>query len=552
MHIDTSYEGSIADATKEYCVSGPSTVYSTTHETVCLDTNCSEVVRFPIDGVAEVLLEKLEGYKAPDELGRELFDWSVKPGTTRRFAVPDTERNILDIDSAAALTMAQDSTVQLTRRTLSMFGSVISVRANGTELKIDVPLTGRASTQQAWLQNVRLKLDSGVAQSQVNPSFTVTQKQEVRVNCAITSCTGCHGLGPLHIDLQNKCFAAASCGIAKCVGTRVNMKRPLCQLASLVGLQIDFMRVLLESFWDFFSRTIILIVELSENRRRQYEYLAPADAMMSMVCNAKDGIVETNALFGSLYAQVKDMNIDGATLERASLTSTLAYTERTMTSVAIVQFLSQLFMGVLYPPIVLWRGMQCQLNDVFLVVVGLSKVAIPSVEADVTFRIGNSKLDKFEDNAVTMCLTDKFKQDLSDISDPNTEQSMMVGLNDIYTGISDFAIIYKYGIQIFALDALFSWLIGVMKGVMNLLQVMDLSSCKLPSFENNNVGSCVCGDNPGRIPQKQRESTATDAMWCRGLLLMNGIDGTDLLVWNTGPPIPSDCVGTIWVISQTG
>ena len=532
MHIDTSYEGSIADATKEYCVSGPSTVYSTTHETVCLDTNCSEVVRFPIDGAAEVLLEKLEGYKAPDDLGRELFDWSVKPGTTRRFAVPDTERNILDIDSAAALTMAQDSTVQLTRRTLSMFGSVISVRANGTELKIDVPLTGRASTQQAWLQNVRVKLDSGVAQSQVNPSFTVTQKQEVRVNCAITSCTGCHGLGPLHIDLQNKCFAAASCGIAKCVGTRVNMKRPLCQLASLVGLQIDFMRVLLESFWDFFSRTIILIVELSENRRRQYEYLAPADAMMSMVCNAKDGIVETNALFGSLYAQVKDMNIDGATLERASLTSTLAYTERTMTSVAIVQFLSQLFMGVLYPPIVLWRGMQCQLNDVFLVVVGLSKVAIPSVEADVTFRIGNSKLDKFEDNAVTMCLTDKFKQDLSDISDPNTEQSMMVGLNDIYTGISDFAITYKYGIQIFALDALFSWLIGVMKGVMNLLQVMDLSSCKLPSFENNNVGSCVCGDNPGRIPQKQRESTATDAMWCRGLLLMNGIDGMDLLVWN--------------------
>jgi hypothetical protein len=532
MHIDTSYEGSIADATKEYCVSGPSTVYSTTHETVCLDTNCSEVVRVPIDGAEEVLFEKLEGYKAPDELGRELFDWSVKSGSTRRFTVPETDRNVMDIDSVAALTMNQDLTVQLTRRTLSLFGSVISVRTNGTELKIDVPITGRASTQQAWLQNVRLKMDSGVAQSRVNPSFTVTQKQEIQVKCAITSCTGCHGFGPLHIDLQNKCFAAASCGISKCVGTRVNMKRPLCQIASLVGVQIDFMRVLLESFWDFFSRTVILIVELSENRRKQYEYLAPEDAMMSMVCNAKDGIVETNALFGSLYAQVKDSQIDAPTMERASLTSTLAYTERTMTSVAIVQFLSQLFMGVLYPPIVLWRGMECQLNDIFLIVVGLAKAATPSVTSDVTFKIGNSKLDKFEENVVAMCLTDKMKQDLNDVSDPNTEKSMTVALNDVYTGISDLTITYEYGVLIFGLDALFSWLIGVVKGVMNLEQVMDLSSCKFPSFENNKVGSCVCGDNPGRIPKEQRESKTTDSLWCRGLLLMNDIDGMDLLVWN--------------------
>jgi hypothetical protein len=191
-----------------------------------------------------------------------------------------------------------------------------------------------------------------------------------------------------------------------------------------------------------------------------------------------------------------------------------------------------MFMFVLYPPIVLWRGMQCQLNDIFLIVVGLSKVEMPSMSSDVTFRIGNSKLDEFEDNAVGVCLTEKVKQDLNDVSDPNTERSMTVALNDIYTGISDLTITYKYGVIIFGLDAFFSWLIGVMKGIMNLQQVMDLSSCKLPSFENNNVGSCVCGDNPGRIPQKQRESTETDSMWCRGLLLMNDIDGMDLLVWN--------------------
>jgi hypothetical protein len=529
VYIDTTYEGSILDLQKHYCAS---VVYSPSYETVCLDIDCRQVVRVPTDGTAAVSLETLVGYMHPDELGREVFSWDALPGSTRTSEMPATQRKVLDIDRAAALTITQDKSVQLTRRTLSMFGSVTRGRFSDNELSVDVPLTGRATTQQAWLQNVRLKFYAGGADVQVAPSFSTKHNMEVEVSCTVTSCAGCHGSGPLEIDLQNKCFAAASCGISQCVGTPVNMKRPLCQLASLAGIQVDLMRVLIQSFWDFFSRTIILVVELSKERRTKYEYSAPADAMMSMICNAKDGIVETNALFGSLYAQIKDGEMDGATLERTSLTSTLAYTENVMMSVAIVEFLSSIFMAALYPPMVAWRGMQCGLNDIFLVVVGISKEVTSGTGGVESFRIGSSKLDKFEDAAVTLCLTDKFKQDLADISDGNVESSMMSGMNDIFSGISDFVITYKYGVQIFALDALFAWLIGVTKSTMNLLQVADLSSCKIPETENNLVGSCVCGDNPGRIPDRQRASIGTDAMWCRGLLLMNSIDGTDILVWN--------------------
>ena len=530
MHVDTSDEGIITETSKQYCASA---VYSAAFETVCLDINCTEALRVPIDGTAEVLLETLEGYGYPDALGRETFNWNAKAGTTRTYSIPATDRTLLDIDRAAALSIAQDLSVQLTRRTLSMFGSVTRGALGDLDagITVDVPLTGRATTQQSWLQNVRLRLNISRVDLKVAPSFSTTHRLKVAVSCSVTSCTGCHGYSPHDVDLQNKCFAAAACGISQCVGTPVNMKRPLCQLASMVGLQIDLMRVLLQSFWDFFSRTIILIVELSKERRSRYEYTAPADAMMSMMCNAKDGIVETNALFGSLYAQIQDATIDAATLERSSLTSTIAYTERVMASVAIVEFLSALFMAALYPPIVAWRGMQCGLNDVFLVIVGIANEVSPNTQV-TSFRIGSAKLEKFEDNAVTLCLTDKFKQDLADISDNNTESSMMSGMNDIFSGISDFAITAKYGVIIFSLDAFFSWLIGVTKATMNLLQVLDLSSCKIPSTENNRVGSCVCGDNPGRIPQKQRASTATDSMWCRGLLLMTTIDGTDIMVWN--------------------
>jgi hypothetical protein len=528
MHIDTSDDGSITEPIKQFC---SSIVYRPSYETICLERDCGRVVRVPLDGTDEIFLEELQGYGPPDLMGRRSFNWNAKPDSTRKFVVASADRKLLDVDHTAALSIAQDASVQLTRRTLSMFGAVTRGLFTDLNLTIDVPLTGRATTQQAWLQNVRLQLQSSVVGVKVAPSFDTLHDFELEVQCSISSCSGCHGNGPREIDLQNKCFAAASCGISQCVGTPVNMKKPLCQIAGLVGLQVDMMRVLLQSFWDFFSRTIILIVELSKERRARYEYSAPADAMMSMMCNAKDGIVETNALFGSLYNQVREISIDATTLERVSLTSTVAYTERVMTSVAVVELLSAIFMSVLYVPMVAWRGMQCGLNSAFLVIGGITK-DMKSTTDVVTFRIGSSNLDKFEDEAVTLCLTDKFKQDLADISDSNVESSMMSGMNDIVSGISDLAVTIKYGVILFGWDALMSWLIGVTKSTMNLLQVLDLSSCKVPSMENNRVGFCVCGDKPARIPNRQRESIATDAMWCRGLLLMTSIDGMDILVWN--------------------
>ena len=133
--------------------------------------------------------------------------------------------------------IAQDLSVQLTWRTLSMFGTVTRGALGDREagITVDVPLTGRATTQQSWMQNVRLRLNSSRVDLKVVPSFSTKHDIEVVVQCSVTSCTGYHGYAPRDIDLQNKCYAAASGGIAQCVGTPVNMKRLLCQLASMVA-----------------------------------------------------------------------------------------------------------------------------------------------------------------------------------------------------------------------------------------------------------------------------------------------------------------------------
>jgi hypothetical protein len=525
--VDTNLESSDVDLTRHACHSAPGTVQSETHATVCLGYDCSQVVRIGLAGDSDVRLETLNGYNLDGG-----FDWTVN--STRDFTMPKNQRKLLDIDRPAILSTSQDRTLQFTRRTLSLFGSITRGSFAGKQLSIDVPLTGRGQLRETWLQNVRLKMDVVNVDMKVTASFTTAQRLEMVVNCTVTTCVGCHGTHPLQVDLQNKCFAAASCGIAKCVGTPVNMKRPMCQIASLLGLQIAFVRVNIQSFWDFFSRSIITIVELSQSRRELYEITTPQETTMATVCSAKDGIIESIAIFGALYAQIPAHTLDSASQEPLSLQEIRYNTERVMIATAVVEFLSQIGLGAVYVPLVSSKVMQCQLNDAFLVIEGIATtIAQASTKADIVkFRMGSQKFDQINDYAIGMCLTDKFKQDMRDIADPVREQSISSGLQDIFDGITGLVTTQKYGILAMGLDGIFSWILGILSGTMNLMQVVDSDNCRLPATNALVIGSCVCGDTPARIPNKQRSSKRVDALWCRGPLMMTNVLGNDILVWN--------------------
>ena len=525
--VDTDTESRV-DTTKYICRDAHTAVHSTTHATVCVDYDCTQVVRIPLTGDTEVRLQTLRAYEA----GGPVFDWTVK--STRTYHMPIGQRNLLDIDTAVLLSPAQDLTLQYTRRTLSPFGSVTRGSFTAEALSIDIPLTGRGQKQDTWLQNVRVKIKADALDVKVAASFTIAHNVQIVVNCSMTSCVGCHGTHPLAVDLQNKCFAAASCGIAKCVGTPVNMKRPMCQMASLLGLQMVFARVNMQSFWDFFSRSVIIIVELSQSRRKLYEITTPQETTMATVCSAKDGIVQSLGLFGALYAQIPAATLDIASRQPISLQEIRYNTQRVMVATAVVEFLSQIALGVVYVPLVSSKMMQCQLNDAFLIVEGVAAtIAEATTKQDIVkFRMGNVKFDNINDYAVGVCLTDKSKQEMSDIADPAREQTMTSGLQDIIDGVTGLITTSYYGSTAYTLDAAFSWALGVLTGLMNLLQVIDSDHCRLPVTDTLLVGTCVCGDTPARIPERQRSSKRIDALWCRGPLMMKSVIGNDVLVWN--------------------
>ena len=526
FYVDTSSSGSLYDGNIHDCSAYHDEVFSPNRRIVCLDPDCADVIRIPYQQAA-LTVDKMKGYVAHDADDASSFDWTVVQ--SRSFRTTQNHRSVLDMTDAQELTVMSDNRVQLTRRQMSVLGKVDSRSADGG-FAVHIALTGRAESMEVWLQNIDIHvppLDGTLVNLSVAPWFPVKQRLQMVVNCSVSSCQGCQGSGPLEIDLQNRCYAASSCAIALCVGTPVNMQRPLCQMASLIGANADIFRVALAAFWSTLSRTIVGIVELSAHRRAQYEVSWPAEIVQMSVCNTKDALIEFWGVFGAMVGAASGVNVNNpASFKGTSMSvSTEARTAglRVMSATAFVELMSHISMGVVYAPIVAWKMMECQLNSAFVVISG----------GDNVMRVGTAKFDKTDEAAIGLCMQDKIKQELRDMSNPSVDESLQKGMSAVGSNIVSMISGGMMGPMAFAFDAGCAWALGVVKGLMNVVQVLDWTNCKLPDIDNAVVSRCVCGDNAARIPSEQRTAKRTShAMWCYGPLMLTDTDGKDILIWN--------------------
>ena len=526
FYVDTSIAGSLYDGNIHDCSSYHDEVFSENRRIVCLDPDCADLIRIPYQP-ALLTVDKMKGYSTHDADEAASFDWTVLQ--SHSFKTTQNQRSVLDMTDTPDLTVMSDNRVQLTTRQMSSIGKVDSRRADGG-FAVHIAMTGRAESLEVWLQNIDLvvpPLDGTLVNLTVAPWFPVKQRLQMVVNCSVSSCQGCQGSGPLEIDLQNKCYAASSCAIALCVGTPVNMQRPLCQMASLIGANADIFRVSLAAFWSTLARTIIGIVELSAQRRTEYEVSWPAEIVQMSVCNTKDALIEFWGVFGAMVGAASGVNVNNpASYKDTSMSvSTEARTAglRVMSATAFVELMSHISMGVVYTPIVAWKMMECQLNSAFVVISGGENV----------MRVGTAKFDKTDEAAIGMCMQDKIKQELRDMSNPSVDESLQKGMSAVGSNIISMLSGGMMGPMAFAFDGGCAWALGVVKGLMNVVQVLDWTNCKLPDIDNAVMSRCVCGDKVARIPSEQRAAKRTaHALWCYGPLMLTDTDGKDILIWN--------------------
>jgi len=528
--LDTAEEGALYDNLLYPCSQHHDDIFPPLHQLICLDNDCKRAVRLP-HAQADLELVEFAGYEAVEAEGPATFDWSYQVVQTAK--ISSQQRSAVRAYNEEMLTLMKNNKLQMTRRQLCSVGFV--TRNTSNEVFVDVCMTGRGEAMETWLQNVRISLPKDAAVDvAVSTSFVKKQNVELVVNCSVSSCVGCQGSGPREADIQHKCFAAASCAVGRCVGSTVNMNRPMCQIGAMIAALADEYRMLLAAFWTFFANNIIFVVELSANRREKYEIAWPAEIKQMYTCKMKDMIIQFWSLFGAMIVNV----ITQATRHKSKGAMAQSYTDTTMqlssearsqamttiSTTAFVELMVQINMAVVYAPIVVWKVMQCKLDSAF---------GVLSTGSDTTFKLGSAEFDKADEAAVGVCLGEKVKQALADVSDTNTNKGLKSDISSLISNLSSMITGQMLGNFAFMYDAFFAWAGGVCTGMMNLVQVMDWARCKLPSIDNAVVSSCVCGDRPARIPNAQRQSKqTTDSLWCYGPLMLSDTDGNDQLVWN--------------------
>ena len=69
------------------------------------------------------------------------------------------------------------------------------------------------------------------------------------INCSIGNCVVCYGndgrTGLLQDELAARCYAAQECGVTRCVGTLVNMRKPICNIGKIGARYFDVHRAAL-------------------------------------------------------------------------------------------------------------------------------------------------------------------------------------------------------------------------------------------------------------------------------------------------------------------
>ena len=286
----------------------------------------------------------------------------------------------------------------------------------------DLLVTGTVSSHKSWIQSVRLRLDPAAQQfgAQLHTSTLTEQSMQVQVQCTIDNCVGCQS-NPWElrfVDLQSKCYAAARCGIQKCVATPVNMRKPLCNIASVLVQPMHAIRIMTHSGWQLMASTIVSMVELTKPRKAKHEWQFPTNDFMQFNCMAKNTIVQAVAVFtSSLELLVRFVGLTDDVFSEDMLRSGIMdarwYARYFMSTMALTNVLASLFMAPVYASMSAVQAMSCAGTDLVALV---RSAGAGEAQSQVVVMSQNDATQRQEANAVAgVCLSQRMSERMREI-----------------------------------------------------------------------------------------------------------------------------------------
>ena len=373
-----------------------------------------------------------------------------------------------------------------------------------------------AVQQTGWAWLLQLRMDGSYTQVYASTPVTATMQQAG--NCDSVSCEGCPDLATNRL-----CHAYNKCAVMNCVGTPVNLKRPLCGIG---GILRSYATLGMQSFrggWTMFVELLMLVVSLSVRKSSGANIAFPEDEFMGYVCSFKDSnahwwSVLTSALNSAL--NLGRANV-GFMYHGASNVDTNADAVLTITMATLTNFLHQLSMAPLYMMLVTHQIYICQTNGV-LALMDISGFQL---------RVQSASLSDANANVVGQCLT---VGDATLARYPN-ENGAQLGykVGAMLQNAFNLLLLRQIEPMLHMLDGGLAYLSGVLGAMGELLMAQFAAQCNPPDVYLTDVVKCACNDTPLAItPARATETWREYALWCSGTLVM--VDGTNnpFIVYN--------------------
>lgn len=472
------------------------------------------------------------------------LDGGCTPESGQRFDMKSTMYNfakLVGLDPAVPVITTDENVALLNRKFISDV-SEAGYSTDGTIIKLNLFLVGSLSNTRSWIHNVKLSLDttSNEYVANVMASEEVEQTMQLQSECSIDNCVGCQTMehNTKYHDLQMKCYAAAECSVARCVGTLVNMRKPLCNIGKVaMTLPLDVSRISFGFMWKSVATQIITVVELTKQRRNVYVFSSKQEAFTALTCQTKDEIVASSAVLASVVGALTSSlsNFGNHDLSPTShLMDSNTNAKTVLGMAAMTKFISSLGMAPVYAAIIANKILEC--NQALTMSIVSNTLRLSGI--DIQLSMQKEEIKEASDSAVGMCLTDFGRETMRDISDKTAGEKIQTIMQQILSDVAWFLPMQRFSPYWHTIDGFLAYIYGVVTALMDVVQVLDWKNCKLPVISFFRADRCACNDQQVRIPASRKTSkiqdlqTATESLWCSGPMLLTTSDNKDFLIWN--------------------
>lgn len=430
---------------------------------------------------------------------------------TKVMFVPKTQTGTLELCTRSDKMTFECIEVQKTKS--FVYDANLGLLARSGKLAADTWQVFSINNQDShWLQISKFYV-SGVATSSSQNSLDTTMEMTLLRQCSLDNCVGC-----IDLSVQRLCYAALQCQLARCIGTLVHQRRPLCaigmHLQSLIALQLSA----IEGAWLVISETIVSVITLSEGLGPPKSINWPDQAFYSYVCSAKDISATGISIAVASITNIIQFIVNDPTTNLRQQWTNHAMAQYTMVITAMTNFMNQVMLYSLYALIAIQKTLICNANSVIALVAG-DKVTV-----------GDPSIQTYSSKGVGQCMSQYFAENMQgDGSGTNNIDSIMRG---VVEKIDMVALQLGLESMVHPIDATLTYISGVLSGIQDIIQTID-SNCNLPNVAVKNTFKCACNDDPYKVIDKRAAETwQNQAFWCSTTMSMLTSDGSVKYIWN--------------------